>query len=977
MITEDGLPNGMGTQRWLPMRLATAAHLVADPASSSSESSPSTSAARRSESPSRTNYNGTQRYTHDKEMSLDVVQFSGSDDNWEPETPPLPPASPPVTSVRPSSWTAHARKKRRVTRRDAAIDLRSPSPPQVQILDESEDELASSPLPQPADEDVMPPLDIPPALTLASQSPPSIVPTPPPSPPRKSVFDIQDDDEMQAMYAQLSTIMAGRESSPARGPAAGDDNDKEGSNFGEVAGHASDMSDEDYEAKRARKLRENQALLAQLGLGVQQAAEELDKGRKRSATGISRESDDKECFSDDDAIPTQSKPKRGRRGRPAKNRGRKSDANAAAADSTQRIGRSKKAVPKIKLAEDGTTTSLPLPGTTHELAYIDVPPLNERRRDDWIYIADFLIKAPTPPPPPTPSPSPSPPPEKKRRLALAEERKSAIEARKADREARRAAKETARSEKKQRREEADAARAERRKAAALQKQKKIKPSRPMTGDETTCHQCRRKSNEAKMHCSNSGLALDGTTRHCTLLFCKPCMDIRYGADQPDVIEDAWDPPSKHWHCPRCRGVCNCSICLQKAGLERFIPSGGNARNSSLSLTIRGKDGERLYKSVRHYLESQGVTRDIKAGLPGVVANDDEEGLLMARINQLKNRLATKRGEVAVISTSRPRRDEDDDEGDDDSHGEDEEPSGEVPEAWQRVKKISLRIPKTRLPSSPPSSTSSPAVSFGQQSARMQARCKKVSATNPPSSIPAANSASSSTSSKPLNSTVESQVWVRGIADLTDSDSDLTEDDDDELEQVEDELGSMPTLVQTAAGADASYTRNASEDSTLTSLSDWSRNSSRRSPSKQTPSMSSAYLSAFAAAAVDTHSQPMPSKRDVLMPDEASVPHSDLAAVAEMPRWSFDPSAAPDCRAPSQGPPAMLDQTMYGAGGSHQSPWKEPPPPQPQPPQPPQQHLEDAALQQTGDLNTAINGDGNDVHHRHQEDESAFFSFSSA
>ncbi|KAF8519181.1 hypothetical protein JB92DRAFT_2026398 [Gautieria morchelliformis] len=75
---------------------------------------------------------------------------------------------------------------------------------------------------------------------------------------------------------------------------------------------------------------------------------------------------------------------------------------------------------------------------------------------------------------------------------------------------------------------------------------------------TTCHQCRRKNTREKMHCHR--FQLNG--RKCPFLFCQTCIEVRY--------DESFDTSNLRWHCPRCRGICNCSICLRKAGLGYIL-----------------------------------------------------------------------------------------------------------------------------------------------------------------------------------------------------------------------------------------------------------------------------------------------------------------------------------------------------------------------------------------------------------------------
>lgn len=65
----------------------------------------------------------------------------------------------------------------------------------------------------------------------------------------------------------------------------------------------------------------------------------------------------------------------------------------------------------------------------------------------------------------------------------------------------------------------------------------------------TCHQCRQKTIEKKTQCSRC---------HKGHL-CSRCLQNRYG----EVFEQVQQNPN--WICPQCRGICNCSTCLNKQG----------------------------------------------------------------------------------------------------------------------------------------------------------------------------------------------------------------------------------------------------------------------------------------------------------------------------------------------------------------------------------------------------------------------------
>ncbi|KAM4697874.1 cell division cycle-associated protein 7 [Rhinophrynus dorsalis] len=70
---------------------------------------------------------------------------------------------------------------------------------------------------------------------------------------------------------------------------------------------------------------------------------------------------------------------------------------------------------------------------------------------------------------------------------------------------------------------------------------------------TTCHQCRQKTIDTKTNCRNPEcMGVRGQ-------FCQPCLRNRYGEDVKTALLDP------EWHCPPCRGICNCSFCRQRNG----------------------------------------------------------------------------------------------------------------------------------------------------------------------------------------------------------------------------------------------------------------------------------------------------------------------------------------------------------------------------------------------------------------------------
>ncbi|MQL75394.1 hypothetical protein Taro_007758 [Colocasia esculenta] len=70
----------------------------------------------------------------------------------------------------------------------------------------------------------------------------------------------------------------------------------------------------------------------------------------------------------------------------------------------------------------------------------------------------------------------------------------------------------------------------------------------------TCHQCRQKTIAFSASCRN-----DHGGKQCPIHFCHACLLNRYGEKAEEAVAaDAWS-------CPKCRGICNCSICMKKRG----------------------------------------------------------------------------------------------------------------------------------------------------------------------------------------------------------------------------------------------------------------------------------------------------------------------------------------------------------------------------------------------------------------------------
>ncbi|VVB09181.1 unnamed protein product [Arabis nemorensis] len=70
----------------------------------------------------------------------------------------------------------------------------------------------------------------------------------------------------------------------------------------------------------------------------------------------------------------------------------------------------------------------------------------------------------------------------------------------------------------------------------------------------TCHQCRQKRSDIVGSCVTKK-----RDKTCPMKFCPKCLLNRYGENAEEVAL------STDWVCPKCRGNCNCSLCMKKRG----------------------------------------------------------------------------------------------------------------------------------------------------------------------------------------------------------------------------------------------------------------------------------------------------------------------------------------------------------------------------------------------------------------------------
>ncbi|KAM0062928.1 putative transcription factor C2H2 family [Helianthus debilis subsp. tardiflorus] len=109
---------------------------------------------------------------------------------------------------------------------------------------------------------------------------------------------------------------------------------------------------------------------------------------------------------------------------------------------------------------------------------------------------------------------------------------------------------------------------------------------------STCHQCRHKTYAAYVSCKNQA-----KTKPCLIKYCCTCLLNRYGEKVEDVsLLDKWD-------CPKCKGVCNCSICMKKRGQQptgiatRMAKASGFSSVSDL-IVAKGAQNVSNYKKAK-------------------------------------------------------------------------------------------------------------------------------------------------------------------------------------------------------------------------------------------------------------------------------------------------------------------------------------------------------------------------------------------
>ncbi|KAI7748992.1 hypothetical protein M8C21_009898 [Ambrosia artemisiifolia] len=132
---------------------------------------------------------------------------------------------------------------------------------------------------------------------------------------------------------------------------------------------------------------------------------------------------------------------------------------------------------------------------------------------------------------------------------------------------------------------------------------------------TTCHQCRQKTYAVFVNCKNQAKA-----KPCNVKYCRTCLLNRYGEKVEEVaLLEKWD-------CPKCKGVCNCSICRKKSGYQptgMVVQMAKASGFSSVSDMIDAKGAQNVsnYKRVK---ETTASPRKPAAPAEGIVSKSPKK-----------------------------------------------------------------------------------------------------------------------------------------------------------------------------------------------------------------------------------------------------------------------------------------------------------------------------------------------------------------
>ncbi|CAM8982234.1 unnamed protein product [Rhodiola kirilowii] len=84
------------------------------------------------------------------------------------------------------------------------------------------------------------------------------------------------------------------------------------------------------------------------------------------------------------------------------------------------------------------------------------------------------------------------------------------------------------------------------------------PSGELVKSGKYCHQCRQRTENFMAMCRNT------SKKPCPLHYCCRCLMNRYSENADETVALG------EWHCPKCRGICNCSVCSRKSGRDEEV-----------------------------------------------------------------------------------------------------------------------------------------------------------------------------------------------------------------------------------------------------------------------------------------------------------------------------------------------------------------------------------------------------------------------
>ncbi|KAI3785262.1 hypothetical protein L1987_44378 [Smallanthus sonchifolius] len=151
----------------------------------------------------------------------------------------------------------------------------------------------------------------------------------------------------------------------------------------------------------------------------------------------------------------------------------------------------------------------------------------------------------------------------------------------------------------------------------------------------TCHQCRQKTYAVYVNCKNQAKA-----KPCTVKYCRTCLLNRYGEKVEDVeLLEKWD-------CPKCKGVCNCSICMKKrghqpTGMVALMAKASGFSSVSDMIDAKGAQNVSNYKRVK---ETTASLRKLATPGEGIVIkspkNPGKENLFEGKTDSNANPLVS-------------------------------------------------------------------------------------------------------------------------------------------------------------------------------------------------------------------------------------------------------------------------------------------------------------------------------------------------